>query len=428
MARMAGEEDLVQITGSGEVTRVGPRAAHRLQARAGAFQVLPSPPNYVLMKQVSDPSSPARSCILSGEIQSSGVLCDVLSFVRHTNWRGEFIVYGPDDGVSRSIFFEDGNVIASQSAALNERLGEVLYRYGILTREQVDACSEASADGSLRFGEAAVKLQFVTREQLFAHMSRQTEEVFYGMLLASKGTFFFLDSFDPAQLSWRQPLSITTLVREGIRRMHETKYFRARIPSENHVPVRVPNRPPPDPSPLGVYDAIDGVRSIVDLGRVVHAGEFEITRAVFQLIQSGHVGIKPPHLLPTKMVAVYNQAIGLILRELDAMDEGDSVREQLASFVAHKGMASLFEGAGPSDDGTLDGDRIAENLKHGNQGDEHLANSLYDYASYALFLARPHLRRRDEGRTGSKTRFSKRVSELLEPIAPGTKRTPDRGE
>ncbi len=424
----AEEDDLVEIAVSGEARAVGARAARRLQARAGAFELLPSPAHYVVMKQTVDGAADARSYLLSGEIRSAGVLCDFLSFVAHTGWRGEFLVRDPDDGTSRSIFFEDGSVVAAQSTAKSERLGEVLYRYGVLTREQVIQCSDASADGSLRFGEAAVKLRFLTREDLFAHMSRQTEEVVYGMLLASRGMFYFLDGFDEGQLSWRQPLSISTLVREGIRRMHETKYFRARIPSDNHIPVRVPNRQPPDGDSVGVYAAIDGHRSIAELGRLVHAGEFEVTRAIFQLIQSGHVSVRAPLLAPRSIVDAYNQAIGLILRELDAMDEGDAVREQLVAFAVQRGMSSMFEGAGPADDGTLDGARIEENLTMPGWGDDanqRLADSLYEYASYALFLARPHLRRRNEGKSSRapKSRLSVRVSELLEPISPQSKRT-----
>jgi hypothetical protein len=421
---MAAEDDLVRIAASGDATALGARAARRLQARAGVFELLPSPSHYVVLRK--NIAEGVRSCPLSGEIRSAGILCDVLSFVAHTGWRGEFMVQDTEDGVSRSIFFEDGSVIAAQSTAVNERLGEVLYRYGQLTRDQVTACADASADGSLRFGEAAVKLKFLTRENVFSLMSRQTEEIVYGMLLASRGMFYFIDDFDDGALSWRQPLSVSTLIREGIRRMHETKYFRARIPSENHVPVRVPNRPAPESDPMGIYAAIDGKKSMADLGRTARAGEFDVTRAVFQLIQSGHVTVRGPRLAPAEIVAAYNRAIGLILRELDAMDEGDPVRDQLATFATQKGLSALFRDAGPSDDGTLDAARIVEALRNaGDVADQKLADSLYEYASYALFLARPHLRRRDMSRgDGAKSRLSLRVSELLEPIAPQAKRKP----
>lgn len=427
---MVSDDDLVRIDPNGGVVPVGDRAALRLQARAGAYRVAPSPPELVVMSRQGEAGSPeTRVCALAGQIRSAGALCEVLSFVAHTGWRGEFLVHDDVDGTVRSIFFEDGYVIAAQSTAVNERLGEVLYRHGVLTREQVTACADASADRSMRFGEAAVRLGLLRREDVFARMTRQTEEIFYGMLLVGRGMFYFLEGFEDDQLSWRDRLSVGVLVRDGIRRMHETRYFRARIPSENHIPACVPGMAPPEQDPLGVHHAIDGRRSVLDLSRIVGAGEFEVTRALFQLVQSGHVVVRPPRLAPTEVVQVYNRAISVILRELDAMDEGDPVREQLSKFMSERESARvLFDGAGPADDGTLDAERIAVNLAQPTtpaDAEQMLATSLYEYASYALFLARPHLRRRNEGtNTNNKARLSARVAAMLDPIAPVAKRTP----
>lgn len=415
-------EDLVEIDAAGISRPVGEVAGLRMQARSGQYHVWAGPPNVVMLRRArGDPGEDTRSCPLSGEIQSVGSLCDIISFIAHTGRRGELIVIAAE--VSRSIYFDQGYVVGARSTAIGDRLGEVLYRHGVLTREQVDVCAEAAATGALRFGEAAVRHGFVTRERLFALMARQTEEVFYGTLFEGSGVFYFLDSYDDAELAARHRLSVTELIREGVRRAHETRFFRARIPSERHVPARAPGSAPPQPDPLGVFGAIDGTRSVVDLCRVLGASEFEVSRALFQLIQTGHVTMKPPRLDPKAVVEVYNHAIALLLCELDAMDEGDNVRAQLATFAAREGgYAALFAGAGPADDGTLNPARVAENLKSVSRparAEEHLAASLWEYASYALFLARPHLRRMELAR-GSTTapRVSKRVTALLEPIAP----------
>lgn len=422
---MAGNDDLAEIATNGSLHVRGQAALLRLQARAGAYRVLPSPHEFLLWKRADE--EPGRPCLVCGEVPAAGVLCDVLSFVGHTGWRGEFVVH---DGTSiRSLFFEDGHVVGAQSTVVRERLGEVLYRYGALSREQVTQCSEAVADGSLRFGEIAVKLGFLTRERLFHLMNRQPEEIFYGLLLVTNGTYFFLEGFDEAQLSSRHKLSLPTLMRDGIRRMHEMRYFRARIPSEHHIPAPRPAAAPPPPDVANVYAAIDGARHVGDLCRTLGMGEFEVTRALFHLVQTGHAVIKPPRLTPTEVVDVYNDAIALLLRELDAMDEGDTIREQLATFAAKPPYTFLFAGAGPSDDGTLDAVRVAANVVGpGATADApaRLATWLHEYASYALFLARPHLRRSAAAQTAQKSRVSTRVTEMLHTIAPSTERAPGR--
>jgi hypothetical protein len=421
-----GEEDLVEISPEGGLRPLGERASVRLQARAGSFVVLPSPMDYLVLRKPDAPGAPHRPCLVSGEIGAPGGICDLFSFVAQTGWRGEFMVQ--EQTSTRSIFFEDGHVAGAQSNVVKERLGEVLYRSGVLTREQVDACSEASSDGKLRFGEAAVKLGFLAREALFSLMARQAEEIFFGTLLVANGTYFFFAGFDDKQLSSRHRLSVTTLVREGIRRMHEARYFRARIPSERHVPVRVPGRTPPDNDPLGVYLAVDGTRDVAELGRALKVGEFEVLRTLFQLVQSGHVAIRPPLLSPSAIVNIYNGAIALILRELDAMDEGDAVREQLATFAAQSpALRALLGGEMPADDGTVDEARVIANVERTDAPADApalLASALHEYASYALFLARPHVRRMEEAREGRSERLSSRVSAILEPIAPPDARVP----
>jgi hypothetical protein len=425
---MEDRDDLLKIEPGGVARPVGALAAQRMQARSGGFHVLPSPAHVVFMRHAIDGQEPdGRACVVAGEIRASGALCDIVSFIGHTSYRGELIVI--DKTASRSIFFDQGQVVGAQSSAEKERLGEVLYRYGILSEEQVAACDRAMTQEGLRFGEAAVKHGYITRERLFGLMGKQSEEVFYAMLLVNSGAFYFLEGFDEATLSSRQSLSVASLIREGVRRMHEMRYFRARIKTDQHVPARVPGRAPPENDPLDVWANVDGVKSVADICRAVGQGEFEVSRVLFQHVQAGSVQIKPPRLKPKAVVDVYNQAIALLLRELDAMDQGDDVREQLAAFVAREGTyGALFVGAGPADDGTLNAAAIAENvakMPKPDEAEEMLAGWLFEYASYALFLARPHVRRAEQAQSvrpgevvGSRDPITKRIASLLEPIAP----------
>jgi len=369
------------------------------------------------MRQDGDAS---RACLVGGEVRSAGILCDMLSFIGRCGWRGELFVFSGTD--QRSIYFDHGQVVGARSTVVRERLGEVLYRHGVLTREQVEQCSSATIEGRVRFGEAAVKLGFVTRERLFHLMARHVEEIVYGVLMVDGGAYYFLEGFDDAVLSSLEKLGVGDLLREGVRRVHETRFFRVRIPSERHVPYRVAGHAPPAADPLGAYAATDGERSVADLCHALKQGEFELTRALFQLVQAGSVAIRPPRVAPREAVSIFNEATALVLRELDALDEGDSVRSQLGAFVASRpDLARVLAGAGPADDGTLDAARVEQNVAlagGGTLAEQALAAQLYEYASYALFLARPHLHRVQTAPASSRPRVSLRVTAMLEPIAP----------
>jgi hypothetical protein len=418
---MALKDDLVSIAG-GRVEAIGPAASLRLQAREGLFHLLPAPAHLLLLRDARADGE-ARSCRLAGELTAPGNIVDILGLVAQTGWRGELVLF--DDEGTRSIYVEQGSVVGATSSVPAERLGQIMYRYGVLSEEQVAGCVDTAAT-SLRIGEAAVKQGFVQREKLFELMARQIEEIVFSTLLVERGVFYFLDSFDEASLSSRQMLPLSSLVRDGVRRMHEMRYFRARIASPSHVPVAIAAPPPPELDIPPVYGAIDGKRSVADLCRALGESEFVVTRALFQLVHHGYVIIKPPRIEPLEAVAMCNQAVALILRELDAMDEGDPVRAQLAAFAQQGVFPQLFAGMTPADDGAFDARRVVENLASLGGSDvateERLISSLCEYAAYALFLSRPQVSRAQQARPdlaekpAEALRLSQRVAALLEPI------------
>jgi hypothetical protein len=205
------------------------------------------------------------------------------------------------------------------------------------------------------------------------------------------------------------------------------------MPTDRHVPARVPGRPPPEGQPDPVFVIIDGERSLADLCRALGQGEYDVSRAVYKLVQSGHVVIGPPHISPAAAVDVCSRAVALILRELDAMDQGDAVRDQLAAYAAEPRVhAQLLVGAGPADDGTFDAQRVVANLSQWESpadAGEMLPAWLNEYAMHALSLAQPLVRRRELALVASpsgeiRPMLAQRVARLLVPISshvPATK-------
>jgi hypothetical protein len=430
---MANRSGRVSIDSTGAVRALGGDAARRLATRSGEFTVLPSPPEMVVMKRVTPPgerAAPVRLCRLSGEIIAPGAICDVVAFVSYAKWLGELVVV--DSSSSRSVFFDSDHVVSARSSVENERLGNVLFRHGALTRSQVTAAATESHRAQVRFGEAVVKLGFLGAEEVFNLMEVQAREVFDAVLRAGSGMFYFLDGFEERILSYRMRTPVSVMLTDGVRRMDEMKYFRERIPSGDHVPALMPGHVPPDAGPNRVYAAVDGVRSVHEICRVVRSDEFEVTRSLFELAQAGYVVMRPPRPEgPAAVVEVFNKAMVLLMRELDAMDVGDEVREQLVQFASEGGIYdALFAGAGPADDGSLDAERIEQNfarLSAPRDAEYLLAEWLHDYASYAMFLARPHLQRADEGLPApsarrptirEKRRLSETFRAVLSSIAP----------
>ncbi|MEZ4295731.1 MAG: DUF4388 domain-containing protein [Polyangiaceae bacterium] len=421
--------ELVRIDSTGTAHPVGKTASQRMRARQGSFRLMPSPTHLIVMRYVGEDGrrDPEDGPIfrLSGEITANGALCDVFGLIGQAGWPGELVVL--DGDTTRSIFFDRSHVIgASSSMPRVSGSARCCTATARVTTEQVEETAKQVTQ-EVRFGEAAVRLGFITRERLFQLMTKQTEEIVYAMLLVGDGMFYFLDTFDEARITARQSLSVNGLLMEGVRRMDETRYFRERIPSDQHVPEVLPDRAPPEEDLRPVYDAIDGHRNVAEIGRLISMGEFEVTQALFQLIQSGRIVVRAPRPTgPAATVALFNEVIGKVYDELSAIGKWPEVREQLASFATGAGIYdALFRKAGPQEDGTLEIDTIVENVMvmvGPAQAETMLAQWLYEYVSFAVFVAEPFLRQHEASRHAARDLaepLSKRRSTLIAPLARG---------
>ncbi|MBW2456882.1 MAG: DUF4388 domain-containing protein [Deltaproteobacteria bacterium] len=417
------QDELVRIDATGTAHPVGRTASREMRQRQGALRLLPSPPQILVMRQTGDASLQSQFW-LSGEITRPGVLWDLIGVAGQGKWDGELVVNDTDS--RRSIFFERGAIIGASSGAERERLGEILYQYGALSERQVTAVAEA-VTSEVRFGEAAVGLGYLSREKLFELIGRQVEEIVYATMLVSAGTFFFVDQIEESRLAYRLSLNVGALLMEGVRRMDEIELFRARVPSSLHVPEAVAGADlAEDHEHWAVFEVIDGSLTVDDIGRLLGMGQFDTTRAIFQLLQSRVIVLRPPRPDGAQaIVALFNQAVGLILQKVDAVGGGEEVRGQLASFATASGVYDqLFGDAGPAADGTLDADKIAEHIEllvGGGNAVAMLGQWLFEYASFAMFIAEPLLRSRSMGDGSTpppSAAVSKAVSELLAPLAP----------
>jgi hypothetical protein len=410
---MADQEraNLLRVDSTGTVQRAGRRASQWLRARQGEWRMLPGPRNVVVMRS-GEPTDDEPLLRMAGEIRTPGALCDVVALAANSAWTGEIVVL--EQETQRSIYLDGGAVVGAITNVEQERLGETLYRFGVVTREQLESALESSATTGKRLGEAAIDLDYVSSEELFPMMTRQVEEVFYAALRVGDGMFYVFDRFDEQVLPRRHDLNAGALLMEGARRMDEMRFFREKIPNEAAIPVPVSrDRKPPEELAL-VFSQCDGRRSVAEIGRRIGQLEFEVTRALFQLARGGFIQVTAPRPEgPEAIVAAFNPALTEIHRRCDAIKRGAELRDGLGRFATGGGIFDpLFMGAGPLPDGSFRPERIARNVVAlaGEDPDAWLVQLFQEYVGFALFQAGSLLPREEE------TALATYVAEALKPL------------
>jgi hypothetical protein len=406
-------DDLLRVDGTGTVHPVGRGASQQLRPRAGEWRILRSPKDLIIARSVTAGDAVLK---LAGEIRTPGALSDIVALAAQSQWRGELVIL--TELGTRSFYFERGVVLGASTTVPEERLGETMYRFGVISREQLEKIVAVSTETGKRLGETAIDLGIVPADKLYAMMARQVEEVFYSAVHVSEGSFYFFDRFDEKNIIRRHNLNASGLLIEAARRMDEMRFFRDKIPNDGYIPVPVPSTRPPDDL-VEIFGKIDGTRSVADIGRAIGQLEFEVTRAVFQLVTSGCCFVVAPRPRgPEAIVETFNPALAVIHEKSDAVGKGTELRDGLANFATGGGIYDpLFMGAGPMPDGTLKPNRIASNIAAlaGEDPDAWLVGLMNDYVGFALFQAESLLPRDQQaGLTAEVMEFLKPVRPLLE--------------
>jgi hypothetical protein len=385
--------ELVRISAKGEAHPIGTVAAERMREREGTFRVLPAPPHVVFMRLTGEDGrrdeEDGAVVRLAGEVTAPGAICDIIAMMVHTRWRGELQIRSSEG--RRSIFMESGNVVGGSTNVDDERIGQVMWRYGGINQEEHGRIMAQVKKGA-RFGSAAVALGILTRDVVYYYVGRQIEQIVFGALEVDDGTFFFLDGFDSERLVSHHTINASMLLMDGVTRLDEIKYFRQRIPNSNFIPADGGATGPPPQEFEAVYDAVDGVRNVADIGRQTGLGEFECTKALYALSQSKYIIINKPRFEGglSGLVDQGNHALRPIYQRVDAAGKGTAFRNALDQFATGAGIyAMLFRGAGPNERGMLEPDGVCQNLHDVADGDEELflKTKLHEYISFALFAA-----------------------------------------
>lgn len=409
----------IEIDGEGQIKVASPRLKAYLTNREGKWKPVPSTDQLLVFQKddakgqgQQEQSGPLKvgKVMLCGSIESPGDLIDVVTFVYTSKKTGVLVVL--QNRLKKTVLFQDGDVRMATSNLKEDRLGAVLYRYGLITTAQLNqALKQVTA--SRKVGQVLVELGALTVHDLYTYVRKQIEEIFYSILLIRHAEFFFYKLEDPKGLPVQLNLSTHNLLMEGVRRIDEMSYFKEKVPSADLVPEICPETPPKklEQKEGNVYYLIDGKRTIKDLARESRMGEFETTKILFHLIQMRYVRVREEHevargLKPSapvealhQVVETFNRFYRKIYAAVKSKGRHEELRRGLESFFAGStSFASLYTDINVQSDGTLPPDRVVFNLEQIDTSNrtDFLYQGLNELLFFEMFTAGEALTPEDE--------------------------------
>jgi hypothetical protein len=143
----------------------------------------------------------------------------ILQILQQVNATGTLTVRS--SGVEKRIHFKNGQIIFASSTEGNDRLGEMLVKAGLLSRENLEAALKLfhKNAGLKKFGAILVENGFVSPKNLFAGLKTQVKDIIYSLFLWDDAEYRFGEGLPPdvIQLQINIPELITEII-ERIKR------------------------------------------------------------------------------------------------------------------------------------------------------------------------------------------------------------------
>ena len=194
--------------------------------------------------------------------------------------------------VKKGIVFKDGRIIASSSSHPREQLGAMLVSHGYVTDQELAKAIEIQRERKMLLGEILVAAGALTEGDLERILRLKAEEILYDVFTWPEGDFRFHDrELPPPETLVPMALDVPAVVLEGMQRIDEWQRIRERIPDADCVPVAVGAF---DESTMDEWDRtvlafVDDDRTLGDICRETHAGEFHVCRVLLRQALAGRL-------------------------------------------------------------------------------------------------------------------------------------------
>ncbi|MEE2901802.1 MAG: DUF4388 domain-containing protein [Myxococcota bacterium] len=398
--------------------------------------LLPTAPGWAVFKARTTPEEPPNarehaesSCevVMTGQMGSSGVsVMEIVGFLADTKETG--ILCGSVDGIERSIFLKDGDLVGTQSNAPEERLGSLLIKTGKITEDQLSSALLYCENGR-RIGQACVELEFLTRQVVWEMVKRQHVENFENLLSMERGLWYFRRVRKSILNSSSFFLPTQYLLMDTIRKFDEMRLYRETVPSFDagvivHPDIETTDFPKTwgtktlemakqmvgffagDSRESGAFERSATIRELLfDLG----CSDFDMTRLLYLMAEAdliefhelmeressvSGVGPEGPILLMSApglsaVLRVYSKALDEIFIEYSKIQETKNLAEILRAYLIDPEveLPASIRMLQINDEGRLEQDELLELLQSYPMGQTQLCSAMDMILFFTLFEA-----------------------------------------
>ena len=194
----------------------------------------------------------------------------------------------------KAIHFEAGKPVFAISNLPHDRMGDLLYREGKITREQQQRARDLVVESGRRMGEILVEIGFLKPRELLPAVRHHIEDIVYSLFAWDSGEYA-ITAAEPTSERIRLTRHPAAIVLEGVRRKYGPEMLEARLGSAAAVVAVRSQRQlgsiagvaDLSPSERAVIQKLDGERTIQQVAEAAQVDHVVALQLAFGLVALG---------------------------------------------------------------------------------------------------------------------------------------------
>lgn len=193
------------------------------------------------------------------------------------------------DGVSKKVYFRNGDILFAASNIDGDRLGEFLLAQGRITRAQFEASSEVVKKTNKKLGAVLCELGFLPPKDLVVQVKLQIRHIVLSLFQLQGGRYRFEEGvFNDDKIIPLQ-MSTANLILEAIQAM-DWEFVRKALPPIHSIlclsadPSLIFQKADLTEDQKSVFELIDGTKTIEQICSLSGIGDFNALKAVYLLL------------------------------------------------------------------------------------------------------------------------------------------------
>jgi hypothetical protein len=318
----------------------------------------------------------AESISLQGNLESFGI-ADLFSLLNMSRRSGLLLLIA--EQAQKSVYFRRGEIVFAASNLPEDRLGQVLYRTGKLTREGL-AEAERHVTPGQRFGAMLLERKLIDSSSLLWGVKYQMEEIIYSIFRLTHGSFFLFDGEFVEDDLAIVAIDTNNVLMEGYQRVDELGLIGEHIrghgtvlrPTGRKAEAKLSERM------VRVLGLVDGRATVEELVRATGWGEFNTFKLLYKLLKAGVVevadeprarspqGEDPASAELRALIETYNRSFMLLRDVLRAKSVEVDLGKVFNVFLrtAADGTRAVFNGLVLGSSRRLSAEQLLDNADH----------------------------------------------------------------